>query len=228
MSTDAPSAVFAAEAMPWTRWVENQIKALLRSNARAASDSAAANGTARGGINGLIRTVQKLSEQQEILASQQEDLLGRKSYSIYTPGSLSWSTPTLLTDYNFGPPIIFTLEEPRVVSISCYFAAGGSAVAATSGSTANYNVTGAIKIDGSTPSGQTMGSFAGSANYNGGPSNSSQSASPAARWLGVLAAGQHTVHASLWNASIGTTGSGSGYLYVQNPSLFVDIMQKAS
>ncbi|MDY0830729.1 hypothetical protein SK224_16460 [Microbacterium sp. BG28] len=163
------------------------------------------------------------------LQEQIDDLLGRQSFKENSADALDWDDATDLTAVPFGPSLAIELDRPRVVGVSFYFKAGVSAGGFSSGGTSTVLVAGGVSVDGVSPGGVTLGSLGVSAGYGlGVPDRKGADASPVARWLGELPAGSHTFRGVLDRVFIGFTGtpsSRSGYLFVMDPALYVDVFQ---
>ncbi len=160
------------------------------------------------------------------LQEQIDDLLGRQSFKANSTDVLDWSAATSLTDVPFGPSLTIELERPRVVGVSFYFRAGVAVFAPSSGSTASVQVSGAVTVDGVNPGGVTEGTLSAAASYGlGTPDGNEFDSSPTARWLGTLPAGEHTFRGSLRTVLNSRAGAGSGYLFVMDPALYVDVFQ---
>ncbi len=163
------------------------------------------------------------------LQEQIDDLLGRQSFKANSADVLDWNDAVDLTSVPFGPSLTIELDRPRVVGVSVYFKAGVSAGGLSSGGTSTVLVSGGVAVNGTNPGGVTYGALSVSAGYGlGVPDRKGADASPVARWLGELPAGSHTFRGVLDRVFIGFTGtpsSRSGYLYVMDPALYVDVFQ---
>lgn len=205
--------------LPTFRGIKSAIEELERAQK--------SNGSAQGATDkGQAATLQGLSQQIATLAAQQNDLNGRLSYSATNNDTGSWSSNVSSTNYDFGPTITFTLDQPRVVSVTFQCVALNSAYAGASGSTVTVNLNGRVKINGVQQSSSSISTVSTGATYSGGVQANQVDGTIISRWVGNLPAGTHTARGNFSNLYIGMSGSfTTAFLGVNSPFLFVDVMQ---
>jgi hypothetical protein len=216
MADQIPPISGAPADMAWFKWAQNAIAEGLRERARSAMDTSATD-------KGLAASI-------DALARQIRDLQGRVSYSDSELMGLgtSWSS-TQADDLPWGPPLTFTLAEPRRVSVEYILAATAAVNASTATSTANASIAVTISLNGVA---QNAASVAGSigAGVGGGAGyaasrGDTRSGTISARAIFDLPAGTHTVRGNIWYRTIGITGSGAGLVSAVSSQIFVDVLQ---
>ncbi len=179
------------------------------------SDSSDQNATNKG-----------LAASLQTLSAQVRDLVGRISYQVSDASYNSWNASTGLVQV--GPSLTFKLAEPRVVSIT--FMANFRVFSETLNAGIYMTTAGTtIVVNGTALSNTSKGSAISRSASNGGGLATNFVQGSNARVLVTLPAGTHTVRGALSSASLtySGTGTGTGYVEIIDPAIYVDVLQPA-
>lgn len=203
-----------ASAEPWGREVETRIEGAEASIQSITQSLAGQNRSTASSLGDL--------------ASQVRDLIGRLSYNVSDASTQTWTSPTT-TPYVWGPSVSFTLTESRVVSIQSVVN-GLVYTAATSTTTAAFAyIRGGIFINGVLSGGNAQGEMG--TNIGVAPNTnrtSTYTGSIMSRTLVSLNAGTYTVQGGFVSRDATVSGgTGSAYVTVSSPAVFVDVLQPA-
>lgn len=199
----------------------------LKKDRRRQAEQDKASGTQRAqAVPTLMEQVARLDQTVQRVDEQQQDLLGRLSFSVGSAATVSWSSPVDVTDQNFGPSYSFSLDRPRVVSVTYQLSGFATAHARPIAATAVARLRARIRVDGVVQGVTAHGLFGVTAAYSNGPDSGSVEVGVVGRWVGILSAGGHVVQGAI-SPFISAASGGTGYVEASEPYLFVDVLQPA-
>lgn len=214
-------------ATEWGRTVETEVRLSQSDLVQLQQSVSGQNRTTAANLGELARQIDTLATQQEALAEQQADVLGRVSYAWPETGTQgAYSGAGTWTNSNLGVSRSFTLNEPRTVSVTILANVWVSATTGTSGSSSGaINIS--ARVNGTIPTDTEM-RFGTAYTASTGSNTSSQvNTMVTARGVLTLPAGDNVIQPLTTLATITTGGTGIASIIVEAVSVFVDVLVPA-